>query len=616
VPLDAASVLWERRISAGHYLAARRILDTCPPLLQDALAARYASIAGPVRRHWAVGDGRVADSWSEAYRDLRATGAELRQVRPDTAFDDDAIEAAADRAARFCMGCRTLAAAIEYSERQGMTLPVGPNVTPRSLRRRLVSPDWWRRRLRKRLTRACEELFRRLGFVRRQASAYVSGDALARIRAANVKSQRWLAETSVVCEDTGEVIPLAKIAAGSLANPTLRRGELMLRARGFQETAEALGHRCLMVTATCPSAFHPWLHDGDRNGRFNGATPRAAQAWLNQHWARARAALKRRDVLYYGFRAAEPHHDATPHWHMILYVAPDSLEVLKTILTRVWLKDFSDEAGALLHRIKFSDEDPTKGSGVGYLAKYVAKNIDGAGSIGAEVSDESGRLVSDDAQHAIAWARLHGIRQFQQLGGPAVTLWRELRRVREPCEWPPIEALRLCTDHSERGQPAGESVAAVGSTQYHTSIFNEAPASRPPLSQTDGEKISATLGPSWSRFIEQLGGIAASLRASRALFDKAEPRCIDSMGRKVMRLTRWGELPGPIVVGVQLVWQGRIRRLATRVHVWFLIFVPQRGTSALGPVAITVRGAVELNEPAGWTNPHESSQAPPSVGLQ
>jgi hypothetical protein len=327
-----------------------------------------------------------------------------------------------------------------------------------------------------------------------------------------------------------------------------------------------------MVTATCPSAFHPWLKAGGPNPLYNGSTPRDAQRWLNQHWARARAACKRQSVLYYGFRAAEPHHDATPHWHLVLYVPADQVETLKRIIGKTWLRDYPDEPGAQLYRVKFTDENPAKGSGVGYLAKYVAKNIDGAGSIGAEVSDESGRPVSEDAQHAVAWARVHGIRQFQQLGGPAVTCWRELRRVREPCEWPPLEALRVLTDKTDQG------------------------------------------GPSWSKFVEQLGGIAASLKASRALFDKAEPRAIDREGRRVMRLTRWGELPAPMVVGLQIVWHDRIRRLPTRLHVWFLIFAPRSGALTLGPVAITVLGAASVGSRAAWTNPLETSQGPPLTG--
>ena len=569
-------LLYDRRVSGWHYRVTREILESCPPVLQDALAERYAAITGEVRHHYAPGGGRARDTWGDGAADLLAMGRRLRHVKPQTAFDDDAIEAAADRAARFCMTVRT-PAAVEYAERQGQIMPEGVNVTERGLRRRLVSPDWWRRRLRTTLTRACEELFRQLGFVRAQASAYVSGDALTRVRLAAIKGRRWMAETAAVCRDTGEVLRLDQIAEHSIANPTLRRGELMLRARGFQEVAAARSDRCVMVTATCPSAFHPWLREsGTPNPQYNGTTPRQAQAWLNQHWARARAALKRQNVLYYGFRAAEPHHDATPHWHLVLYT--DNVAAIIRVMTKVWLKDYADEPGATQHRVKFTEEDAAKGSGVGYLAKYVAKNIDGAGSIGAEVSDESGRRVSEDAQHAVAWSRIHGIRQFQQLGGPAVTLWRELRRVREPCEWPPLEALRLCTDDRR---------------------------------EVDEETNSVT-GPSWSRFIDTLGGIGTSLKASRSFWDKQLPRTIDRQGRNVLRATRWGELPPLCIVGLQVVYRDRIRRLPTHVHVWFLIFSPQSGALCLlGPVAITVRGAAAAGAPSGWTNPHETSQAPP-----
>lgn len=602
---DPGELLFDRRCSGWHWRHTRAVLADCPPVLQAALAERYAAISGESRRYYRDGTGRVLDTWNDAAHDLLRTGRELRHVKPRVAFNDDEIEAAADRSARQCWSMTT-PAAVEYATRQGMTMPEGPNVTPRSVRRRLCSSDWWRRRLRTKLTRSCEELFRRLGFVRAQASAYVSGDALDRVRAAAAKSRRWMADTSVVCEDTGEMLGLAEIAEHSLANPTLRRGELMLRARGFQEIAGLRGDRCLMVTATCPSAFHPWLKDsGAPNPLYNGSTPRDAQRWLNQHWARARAALRRKSVLYYGFRAAEPHHDATPHWHLVLYVPADQVETVKRIMGKTWLRDYPDEPGAQRYRIKFTDEDPSKGSGVGYLAKYVAKNIDGAGSIGGEVSDESGRPVSEDAQHAVAWARVHGIRQFQQLGGPAVTLWRELRRVREPCEWPPLEALRLCTDRSSP-VPAPVQGKAVGPYTAEPETGSATPDPRHVGAPTD-----CTQGPSWARFIETLGGIGASLKASRALFDKAEPRTIDKAGRRVLKLTRWGEIPAVMIVGLQVVWNHRIRRLPTRIHVWFLIFTPRSGALTLGPVAITVLGAASVGSRAAWTNPHETSQAPP-----
>jgi hypothetical protein len=277
--------------------------------------------------------------------------------------------------------------------------------------------------------------------------------------------------------------------------------------------------------------------------------------------------MKYAGVLLYGIRAAEPHHDGTPHWHAVLYASEPDTRTIARIVTDEWLSEYADEPGATEHRVKVTEEDPEKGTGAAYLAKYIAKNIDGEGQIGAELSDESGQPIASECERVTAWARVHGIRQFQQLGGPAVTLWRELRRVREPCQWPPLEALRLTAEG------------------------------------TDDEK------PSWSAFIAELGGISTCWQASRALFDKAEPRTTDRAGRTVLKLTRWGELPAPMVIGLCLIWCDRIRRLPTHVHVWFLVYAPHSGVLCpLGPVAITVEG---FGSPQAWTNPQESSQAPP-----
>jgi hypothetical protein len=562
VDKGAESTLWARRVSGREYFRACRILGEAPPLLRAALYARYCDLSEPVRRFY-LSDRRMQDTWNDAIGDLRRTAGCLKRARVRTAFDDDEIEQAARRASHICMGARTLEGARAFAEAQGIKLPHGPRVTQKSLRKRLVCADWWRGRLRRLMTRHAEELFRELGFVRRQSDAYISGDALERIRLAQFKGRQWLQKMLAVCQDTGEALPLQTIAEHSLSNPAIRRGELMLRARGFQEVAESQAHRCLMVTLTTPSAFHAWLKDsGERNPKYNGSTPRQAQAWLTRHWARVRARLKKRRVTYYGFRCAEPHHDGTPHWHMILYAPRSELWRIRVIIRKVWLSDQGREPGALRRRVVFRGEDPSKGSGCAYIAKYVAKNIDGAGVIGNEISDESGQRVSDDCERVTAWARLHGIRQFQQLGGPCVGLWRELRRVRQPCDCPPLEALRLAAEGTE------------------------------------------DTGPSWSRLIEHLGGIAESVQASRSLLDHAEPRCIDRSGRNILRLTRWSELPAPIVIGLRIVWRDRIRRLATRVHIWVLIFC-----SELGPVAITV---ADYGSPTTWTNPQETSQAPPT----
>ena len=72
--------------------------------------------------------------------------------------------------------------------------------------------------------------------------------------------------------------------------------------------------------------------------------------------------------------------------------------------------------------------DPAKGGAVGYIVKYIAKNIDGH-QIGDEGDLEAETAASEGARRVRAWASLWGLRQFQQLGGPSVSVWRELRRL-------------------------------------------------------------------------------------------------------------------------------------------------------------------------------------------
>ena len=400
----------------------------------------------------------------------------------------------------------------------------------------------------------------------------------------------------------------------------------MTRMKGFEEIADELGHCAEFITATCPSEYHAYNADGNANPNYKGHSVRDGQAWLNRIWQKARAKFARLGILIYGFRIAEPHHDGTPHWHMVLFTLPAHRDALRAVFREYWLSECGGEPGARIHRIKFKSIDAAKGSATGYISKYVAKNIDGhevgedyeanpAASLGdrwepirqpgqievGAASEKSATHATNTAARVGAWAALHGIRQFQQIGGPQVTIYRELRRVR----------------HDRGGSGLGDSLGGerLAGTPSHVAPIERA-------------RVCADAG-DWRGFIVSIGGIAAGRKGALSLWKEETGEC-----------NAYGDAREPPIVGVAAIL-GRIR---TRTQVWQVIRLAQGlttganlprptapkmnhgpGSAALTPWAVSrrvqlltrVQGGAEksgpgLSEPRGWTNPQESSMYGPN----
>ncbi|EDC6549062.1 replication endonuclease [Salmonella enterica subsp. enterica serovar Montevideo] len=298
---------------------------------------------------------------------------------------------------------------------------------------RMFNDVWWRGRLRRIAAAWREHLQIAVGNVSKKKHAYASKSCVTDWREQKRRTREFLKGLDLE-DEYGNRISLIEKFDGSVANPAIRRCELMARIRGFENICNELGYVGEFYTLTAPSKYHATTKAGYRNSKWNGASPSDTQSYLTGLWARIRAKLHREEIRIFGIRVAEPHHDGTPHWHMLMFMLPEDVERVRLIIRDyAWEEDRHELRSDKAKKARFHAEaiDPEKGSATGYVAKYISKNIDGY-ALDGETDDESGELLKETAPAVSAWAARWHIRQFQFIGGAPVTVYRELRRMADP----------------------------------------------------------------------------------------------------------------------------------------------------------------------------------------
>ncbi|WP_143358770.1 replication endonuclease, partial [Escherichia coli] len=210
---------------------------------------------------------------------------------------------------------------------------------------------------------------------------------------------------------------------------------LMNTIAGIERYAAAEGDVGMFITLTAPSKYHPTrqvgkgesktvqLNHGWNDEAFN---PKDAQRYLCRIWSLMRTAFKDNDLQVYGLRVVEPHHDGTPHWHMMLFCNSRQRNQIIEIMRRYALKEDGDERGAARNR--FQAKHLNRGGAAGYIAKYISKNIDGY-ALDGQLDNDTGRPLKDTAAAVTAWASTWRIPQFKTVGLPTMGAYRELRKL-------------------------------------------------------------------------------------------------------------------------------------------------------------------------------------------
>ena len=322
---------------------------------------------------------------------------------------------------------------LHYIQELGISMPAGKTDYTRCLR--VITVEWWERRLRTLQLSAQETLAREFGKVNRQNDLYVSNSAVNRVEARRHRSWEVLKRLEAVNQDDEtERLNMYDVARKSIANPENRHNELMVRASGFDAYAKRHSHVADFYTVTTPSRFHAYHYSGKRNDKFSGETPREAQEYLVKIWAQIRAKLKRESIQTYGLRIAEPHHDGTPHWHMLLYVKKVHRQQLRRIIRLYAMRENNEELNTERKksaRYTVVGINYARGSGASYILKYIAKNIEGIKGDDSEDYESKGGDSAETSRRVSVWASVWGIRQFQQIGGGSISVWRELRKLRD-----------------------------------------------------------------------------------------------------------------------------------------------------------------------------------------
>jgi len=398
----------------------------------------------------------------------------------------------------------THSALVRFVERIGIPVPkvntslTATGVNPLTgLVERMCDSSWWLRSLRKKNDQCTEIAGRCLNIISKQCQIYVT-DITANNRKQQLAKSIDILENIIATNEDGFSASLAELSKLGVSNPEIRKAELNCRIRGLEDLSKMLNHDGLFITITCPSRYHAsFAKTGQRNPKWDGSTPIDAQAYLNKTFSLIRAQLNRENIRMYGLRVAEPNHDGTPHWHLLIFIEPQHSQRIKQIFHDYCFAEDGNEKGAKKARLKFVDINEKFGSATGYIVKYISKNIDGK-HLDTGIYGEDPITA---AERVNAWASCFGIRQFQQLGGVGISVWRELRRIKETLtdEFENIEPLRQAADASDWATytQAMGGVFCKRNEQLLRPFYD--------LKSTNGELKTSKYGDS---FIKQLRGIS------------------------------------------------------------------------------------------------------------
>ncbi len=169
---------------------------------------------------------------------------------------EDGLRANAKNYAKACLSLRrfhlgssndALIQLEQFAALQGVKSPCRDSYSIEGITGRLCDDKWWLRKLRKAHIRNVEVVYHYLNQVNRVKGIYCSHPTLKARLNQKYFQKEYLANT-IATNQAGQSFSLLELSQKGVSDPKIRKAELMVRARGFEDLAKELGHVATFIT--------------------------------------------------------------------------------------------------------------------------------------------------------------------------------------------------------------------------------------------------------------------------------------------------------------------------------------------------------------------------------
>lgn len=198
-----------------------------------------------------------------------------------------------------------------------------------------------------------------------------------------------------------------------------RASKNYIRLKGLDDYCVKAGLQGYFVTITLPGRYHPNPANGNRS--WDGSTPFDAHKLLQAMWRAFQRRFGESGNKALGARVEEPHDDACPHWHSLLYIEPAREAEFHAHIRSAFGTGVSTKVVLI---------DRSLSTGASYLTKYINPRFGKDESESAKDNPKAEKAARYDAYRA-SW----GGRSIQFFDIPgSSSIWDELRRIRPESE--------------------------------------------------------------------------------------------------------------------------------------------------------------------------------------